>query len=136
MKLSKVTPLLLSIALAGCSIAPSPTQEAQCVGVMTSQDAYGHMNPNHFTVQVLALKQEADVQEYIRHIEPSYPVWVNWKSSRGTRWYAVTAGDFKTKDEAYRAIQKLPHNVRQSEPFILSFEQMKKQQETNVVRMR
>ena len=136
MKLSKVTPLLLSLVLAGCSIAPSPIQETQCVGVMTSQDAYGHMNPNNFTVQVLALKQEVDVQEYIRHIEPSYPVWVNWKSSRGTRWYAVTAGDFKTKDEAYQAIQKLPHNVRQSEPFILSFEQMKKQQETNVVRMR
>ncbi len=136
MKLSKVALLILSLALTGCTIAPPQARYSQCVGVMTSKDAYGHMNPNHFTVQVLALRQEADVQEYIRHIEPRYPVWVNWKSSRGARWYAVTTGDFKTKDEAFRAIQRLPNNVRQSEPFILSFEQMKRQQQTNVVRMR
>lgn len=136
MKVYRAASLLLSFMLVGCSTMPNPTHDAQCVGVMTSQDAYGHMNPNHFTVQVLALKQKADVQEYIRHIEPSNPVWVNWKSSRGTRWYAVTAGDFKTKSEAYRAMRRLPQNVQRSEPFILSFEQMKQQQETNVVRMR
>ncbi len=136
MKLLRATPLLLSVMLLGCSTAPNYIQDAQCVGVMTSHDAYGNMNPNHFTMQVLALRQEADIREYISHIKPDYPVWVNWKSSRGTRWYAVTVGDFKTKEEAAHAIQLLPRNVQQSEPFILTFEQMKRQQETNVVRMR
>lgn len=136
MKLLRATPLLLSLMLLGCSTMPNSIPEAQCVGVMTSQDAYGNMNSNHFTMQVLALRQQADIQEYISHIKPDYPVWVNWKSSRGARWYAVTVGDFRTKNEAYRAIQTLPQNVQRSEPFILTFEKMKKQQETNVVRMR
>lgn len=136
MKVLRATSLSLCLMLLGCSTTPSSMQDAQCVGVMTSQDAYGHMNPNNFTMQVLALRQEADIQEYISHIKSDYPVWVNWKSSRGARWYAVTVGDFRTKNEAYRAIQRLPQNVQKSEPFILTFEQMKKQQETNVVRMR
>lgn len=136
MKVLKATPLLLSLMLLGCSVTPDSVPDAQCVGVMTSKDAYGNMNPEHFTMQVLALRQEADVQEYISQIKSDYPVWVNWKSSRGARWYAVTVGDFKTKDEAARAIQYLPRHVQRSEPFVLTFEQMKMQQETNVVRIR
>nr|WP_206770185.1 MULTISPECIES: SPOR domain-containing protein [Vibrio] len=111
-------------------------ETGQCVGVMSSQDAYGYLNPNHYTMQVLALKKEKDVKEYIRYIDPKHPVWVNWKNSRGTRWYTVTVGDFKTKQDAYNALSSLPSRVKQSSPFVLTFAEMQRKQETSVVRMR
>lgn len=133
----KILSMVMTIALIGCTpLRTQPDSSAQCVGVMTSEDAYGYMNPNHFTVQVLALKQEKDIKEYIRNIDPKHPVWVNWKTSRGTQWYAVTAGDFASKDEARAAISSLPHGVRQASPFVISFAEMKQKQQTNVVRMR
>ncbi|CAE6917811.1 hypothetical protein ACOMICROBIO_GDFFDHBD_01798 [Vibrio sp. B1REV9] len=133
----KTLPLIFTFLVTGCTV-PSYTTGTpeQCVGVMSTQDAYGYLNPNHYTMQVLALKQERDVKEYIRYIDPQYPVWVNWKNSRGTRWYTVTVGDFKTKQDAYNARSSLPSRVKQSAPFVLTFAEMQRKQETSVVRMR
>ncbi len=125
--------LLVAVMLlvTGCTV-----NNGQCVGVMSSQDAYGYLNPHHYTMQVLALTQEKDVQDYIRNIDAKHPVWVNWKNSRGTRWYTVTVGDFKTKEEALNALSYLPHQVKQAAPFVMSFQEMQSKQETSVVRMR
>lgn len=133
----KILSLALAFSLTGCVMPQyQSTETGQCVGVMSSQDAYGYLNPNHYTMQVLALKQEKDVQEYIRHIDPKHPVWVNWKNSRGTRWYTVTVGDFTSKQDAYNALSSLPGRVKQASPFVLTFAEMQQKQETSVVRMR
>ncbi|MCR9366687.1 SPOR domain-containing protein [Vibrio antiquarius] len=133
----KILSLTLILSLMGCAMPyQQQVDSGQCVGVMTSQDAYGYLNPNHYTMQVLALKQEKDVKDYIRYIDPKHPVWVNWKNSRGTRWYTVTVGDFKTKQDAYNALSSLPNRVKQSSPFVLTFAEMQRKQQTSVVRMR
>ncbi len=136
----KILSLLMMTGLIGCTpLSMQATEQQtpqQCVGVMTSQDAYGYMDPSHYTVQVLALKQEKDIQQYINNIDPKHPVWVNWKQSRGTQWYAVTVGDFATKSKALQAMKSLPVHVKQSSPFVMSFAEMKQKQQTNVVRMR
>ncbi|GAJ74944.1 putative DamX-related protein [Vibrio sp. JCM 18905] len=118
----KILSLTLILSLMGCAMPyQQQVDSGQCVGVMTSQDAYGYLNPNHYTMQVLALKQEKDVKDYIRYIDPKHPVWVNWKNSRGTRWYTVTVGDFKTKQDAYNALSSLPSRVKQSSPICADF---------------
>lgn len=135
--MQKLLSLVAILFLSGCSLLQSQTvTPEQCVGVMSSKDAYGYLNPNHFTMQVLALTKERDVKHYIHKIDPKHPVWVNWKNSRGSRWYTVTVGDFATKQEALDAIGSLPHNVKQSAPFVMSFSEMQSKQETSVVRMR
>jgi len=132
----KILALAAAFMLAGCVSPHSVADNRECVGVMSSEDAYGYLNPNHYTMQVLALRQEKDVKDYIRYIDPKHPVWVNWKASRGTRWYTVTVGDFATKQEAYNELSSLPGKVKQSQPFVISFAEMKRKQKTNVVRMR
>lgn len=135
--MKKLLPLAAIVLLSGCSMLKSQNvNPEQCVGVMTSKDAYGYLNPHHFTMQVLALTQEKDVRNYIQKIDPKHPVWVNWKNSRGSRWYTVTVGNFTTKQEALNAIGYLPSNVKQSAPFVMSFSEMQSKQETSVVRMR
>jgi septal ring-binding cell division protein DamX len=137
LRVRKILSLALSMSLTGCVMPQHQSTDAgQCVGVMSSQDAYGYLDPNHYTMQVLALKKEKDVKEYIRNIDPRHPVWVNWKNSRGTRWYTVTVGDFKSKQDAYSALSSLPSRVKQSSPFVLTFGEMQSKQQTNVVRMR
>ena len=120
--------------LSGC--AQYHPLENQCMGVQSTQQAYGYLNPNHYTIQVLALKTEADIQSYIQRINKNQPVWVNWKQSRGQEWFAVTTGNFPTKDAAYQAMNELPRHVQNSHPFLLSFGELQARQKTNVVRYR
>ncbi|WP_338049231.1 SPOR domain-containing protein [Photobacterium sanctipauli] len=105
---------------------------------MTTEQAYGHLNPNHYTIQVLALTEERqlDVKNYIHHIKGQQPIWVNWKKSQGYRWYAVIYGDFATKEEARAVIDKLPTAVRQQGPFVRSFAEVQSDKQTDVFRLR
>ncbi|UXI04128.1 SPOR domain-containing protein [Photobacterium sp. TY1-4] len=120
--------------LTGCTTTNGP--QSQCVGAMTTQEAYGHLDPNRFTIQVLALSEERDVRGYIRDIKGQDPIWVNWKRSLGNRWYAVIYGDFATKAEAKRVIDTLPARIRQQGPFVRSFAEVQQDKQTNVFRMR
>ncbi|GHA34541.1 SPOR domain-containing protein [Photobacterium aphoticum] len=134
----KIFALVAMLLLAGCSTTETIHTDSQCIGAMTTQEAYGHLNPNHFTVQVLALKEErqADVKQYINGIQGQEPIWVNWKRSQGYNWYAVIYGDFETKDEAKMMIEQLPAAVRQQGPFIRSFADVQADKQTDVFRLR
>ncbi|WP_369414628.1 hypothetical protein [Photobacterium atrarenae] len=50
-------------------VNPTTHGPSQCVGAMTTQEAYGHLDPNRYTIQVLALSEERDVRGYIRDIK-------------------------------------------------------------------
>lgn len=136
--MQKIFALVAVLLLAGCSTTETTHTDSQCIGVMTTQEAYGHLNPNRFTIQVLALTEErqADVKSYIYHIQGQQPIWVNWKKTQGNRWYAVIYGDFATKEEAKYMIDQLPVEVRQQGPFIRSFGDVKNDQQTDVFRLR
>ncbi|KLV05376.1 cell division protein DamX [Photobacterium aquae] len=133
--MQKIFALLAVLLLAGCSNTYS---DNQCIGAMTTQEAYGHLNPNRFTIQVLALREERqrDVKNYIRSIHGQQPIWVNWKRSQGYHWYAVIYGDFATKAEARYMIDQLPADVRQQGPFIRSFAEVQSDKQTDVFRLR
>ncbi|MDG2721054.1 cell division protein DamX, partial [Vibrio parahaemolyticus] len=48
----KILSLTLIFSLMGCAMPyQQEVDSGQCVGVMTSQDAYGYLNPNHYTMQ-------------------------------------------------------------------------------------
>ncbi|MCW8329431.1 SPOR domain-containing protein [Photobacterium sp. SDRW27] len=132
----KIFALVALLFLAGCSTTKTTHTESQCVGAMTTQEAYGHLDPNRFTIQVLALSEERDIRDYIREIKGQDPIWVNWKHSLGNRWYAVIYGDFATKEEAKRVIEGLSPRIRQQGPFVRSFAEVQNDKQTDVFRMR
>ncbi|MGF1681491.1 SPOR domain-containing protein [Photobacterium makurazakiensis] len=136
--MQKIFAFLAALLLAGCSTTENTHTQSECIGAMTSEQAYGHLNPDRFTIQVLALTEErqVDVKNYIHHIEGQQPIWVNWKKSQGYRWYAVIYGDFETKDEARAVIEKLPNAVRQQGPFVRSFADVQSDKQTDVFRLR
>ena len=136
--MQKIFAILAVLLLAGCSTTENTHTDRQCIGQMTTEEAYGHLNPERFTIQVLALTEErqADVRNYINHIQGQQPIWVNWKKSQSGRWYAVIYGDFETKDEAKSVIDRLPEAVRQQGPFIRSFAEVQNDKQTDVFRLR
>lgn len=136
--MQKIFAMVAVLLLAGCSTIENTHTDSQCIGQMTTEEAYGHLNPKHFTIQVLALTEErqADVRTYINHIQGQQPIWVNWKKSHSGRWYAVIYGDFETKAEAKAAIDRLPGAVRQQGPFIRSFAEVQSDKQTDVFRLR
>lgn len=132
--------LVALLFLSGCATSEAESNaskdSSQCVGVMTTTEAYGHMDPTRFTIQILAISEERDVRGYISEIKGQDPIWVNWKRSRGQNWYAVIYGDFATKDEAKSVIDGLSSSIRQQGPFVRSFADVQSDQKTDVFRMR
>ncbi len=131
--------LLMTVILLGCTPlygVGNNNNKAQYVGVMSARQAYSKVNASHYTIQVLALQEKKDIHNYIQSVNAQFPVWVNWKFSRGARWYTVIVGDFPSKNEAYTALMSLPHHVKQSHPFIVRFANLQQKQQTSVIRIR
>ena len=103
---------------------------------MTNDQAFGDINPSHFTVQILALSEERNLRGYLQPITSNQPIWVNWKHALGRNWYAVTYGNFATREEAKQAIQTLPATVQAQGPFVLSFAAVKADKEGQVYQLR
>ncbi|PSW39940.1 SPOR domain-containing protein [Photobacterium phosphoreum] len=103
---------------------------------MTNDQAFGDINPSHFTVQILALSEERNLRGYLQPITGNQPIWVNWKHALGRNWYAVTYGNFATREEAKQAIQTLPATVQAQGPFVLSFAAVKADKEGQVYQLR
>lgn len=103
---------------------------------MTNDQAFGDINPSHFTVQILALSEERNLRGYLQPITGNQPIWVNWKHALGRNWYAVTYGNFATREEAKQAIQTLPATVQAQGPFVLSFVAVKADKEGQVYQLR
>ncbi|WP_297480469.1 SPOR domain-containing protein [uncultured Photobacterium sp.] len=103
---------------------------------MTNDQAFGDINPSHFTVQILALSEERNLRGYLQPIASDQPIWVNWKHAVGRNWYAVIYGNYATREEAKQAIQTLPANVQAQGPFVLSFAAVKADKEGQVYQLR
>lgn len=103
---------------------------------MTNDQAFGDINPSHFTIQILALSEERNLRGYLQPITSDQPIWVNWKHALGRNWYAVTYGNFATREEAKQAIQTLPATVQAQGPFVLSFAAVKADKEGQVYQLR
>ncbi|CEO40712.1 SPOR domain-containing protein [Photobacterium kishitanii] len=103
---------------------------------MTNDQAFGDINPSHFTVQILALSEERNLRGYLQPITGDQPIWVNWKHALNRNWYAVIYGNYATREEAKQAIQTLPANVQAQGPFVLSFATVKADKEGQVYQLR
>ena len=103
---------------------------------MTNDQAFGDINPSHFTVQILALSEERNLRGYLQPITGNQPIWVNWKHAVGRNWYAVIYGNYATREEAKQAIQTLPATVQAQGPFVLSFAAVKADKEGQVYQLR
>ena len=103
---------------------------------MTNDQAFGDINPSHFTVQILALSEERNLRGYLQPITGNQPIWVNWKHALGRNWYAVIYGNYATREAAKEAIQALPTNVQAQGPFVISFASVKADKEGQVYQLR
>ncbi|MGD8110488.1 SPOR domain-containing protein [Vibrio sp. TRT 17S01] len=103
---------------------------------VSSEEAYADLNPTHYTVQVLALQKEKDLRSQLSFLPGADPVWVNWTRSNGQSWYVVIYGDYSSYEQAKQAINRLPNQVQAQGPFVRSFSDVQRAQETNVVRLR
>ena len=103
---------------------------------MTNDQAFGDINPSHFTVQILALSEERNLRGYLQPITGNQPIWVNWKHALGRNWYAVIYGNYATREAAKQAIQTLPTNVQAQGPFVISFASVKADKEGQVYQLR
>ncbi len=79
-----------------------------------------------YTVQVVAVGNQAKVQQYVSRLPDSgQPIWENYKIVNGTKWYTVLYGDYANSTEARKAIAQLPQEFRDLKPFVKSIDAIK-----------
>ena len=73
-----------------------------------------------FTVQLMATVQKAKLDDFVKvnHLQTLVKVYTAQRN--GETWYLAVYGDFKTAGEAQQAIQRLPHAMRELNPWVKS----------------
>lgn len=74
------------------------------------------LNPEHFTLQVLAAESKSGVEAFIR-ANSTAPLRSYQTKRAGKPWYVVVLGDYPSAEDAKRATQKLPKNLQKAGPW-------------------
>ncbi|ELR65773.1 DamX-related protein [Photobacterium marinum] len=82
-------------------------------------------DPEGYTIQVLALSHNKGFRPYMNKLPSNQPVWMNKKQLQGVPWYTMLFGHYRTREEAKRALNALPQDVKDYGPFIRSFSEIK-----------
>jgi DamX protein len=77
-------------------------------------------NPGYYTLQIMGVRKEASLKRFVAEnpsLENQSTAYYR-TSYRGDEWYPLLCGVYPTKNEARTAIERLPENIRQSNPWI------------------
>lgn len=86
-----------------------------------------------FTVQLMATVQKPKLDAFIQQNHLQDLVKVYTAQRNGETWYLAVYGDFKTADAAQQAIQRLPHAMRELNPWVKSMRLVQTEIKTNKV---
>jgi type II secretory pathway predicted ATPase ExeA len=77
-------------------------------------------NPGYYTLQIMGVRKEASLKRFVAE-NPSlknYATAYYRTSYRGDEWYPLLCGVYPSVNEARTAIERLPQNIRLSNPWI------------------
>lgn len=83
-------------------------------------DSHATLSSGTYTLQVGALNSIEDLNSFVDSLPESYPVWVNEKEVKGTKWYAVLLGKFDSFSIASEEVSNLPNSLKKSKPYVRS----------------
>ena len=83
-------------------------------------------NPNRFTMQLLGVRTEKAVTQFIAEQRDPDQFAYYRTQFQEKPWYVVVYGDFSTRQEALAAVKKLPKHLTQTQPWIRTFESVRK----------
>ncbi|MGF1734372.1 SPOR domain-containing protein [Photobacterium satsumensis] len=78
-----------------------------------------------YSIQVLALSHNKGFATYMNKLPSDQPVWTNKKQLNGVPWYTLLYGNFDTKEQARKALEALPRDVKEYGPFIRDMDEIK-----------
>lgn len=83
------------------------------------------LSKSGYSIQVLALSHNKGFVSYMNKLPSDQPVWTNKKQLNGVPWYTLLYGKFDTKEQARKALEALPRNVKAYGPFIRDLDEVK-----------
>ncbi|MGR5151937.1 SPOR domain-containing protein [Photobacterium swingsii] len=78
-----------------------------------------------YTIQVLALSHNQGFTTYMNKLPSNQPVWTNKKVLDGLPWYTLLFGQYETREQAKRALNALPQDIKNYGPFIRKIDDIK-----------
>ncbi|WP_195714661.1 SPOR domain-containing protein [Grimontia hollisae] len=88
-----------------------------------------------YTIQVIALSHNKGFNDYMNKLPSDKPVWSNKKMVDGLPWYTLLYGEFASKEDAKRALNALPKDIKQFGPFIRSIASIKSSSTPEMTRL-
>lgn len=79
-----------------------------------------HSNSNHYTVQIIAMYDRKRLCKFIDKNHLNKQVKIYQSELQGKPWYVAVCGDFKSHEEALKAISCLPAEVKEQKPWVRS----------------
>ena len=94
-------------------------------GIPGAQAELLEKNPNHYTVQIISGHNRQAVVDKSAPLEGRY--WIYETKRFNKSWYVLCVGDYLSINEAQRAVNRLPRQVRQAGAFPKSFGTIQKE---------
>lgn len=94
-------------------------------GIPGAQAELLEKNPNHYTVQIISGHNRQAVVDKSAPLDGRY--WIYETRRFGKSWYVLCVGDYLSINEAQRAVNRLPRQVRQAGAFPKSFGTIQKE---------
>lgn len=95
------------------TVEPEPAKSTTAEGNGTLRSDFAELNDNHYTVQLMATKSEADAKQLAKKI--SGDLWILFRNK--DKHYILMWGDFASSKDASKAIATLPKNIRSQGPW-------------------
>jgi len=77
-------------------------------------------SPENYAVQLLASHSEANISRFVADLGGSQPAGYFETRFQGKPWFVAVLAVFEDRDQASRAIDSMPANLRSNEPWIRS----------------
>ena len=101
------------------------TQQVQSQTETKPTYEYVEAAKDGYTIQVLALSHNQGFTTYLNKLPSNQPVWTNKKMLDGLPWYTLLFGQYETREQAKRALNALPQDVKTYGPFIRKIDDIK-----------
>ncbi len=101
-------------------VAPkaTATQAPKAVQHTTINKQILDMNPDHFTIQILATGASTKAVEFMNKVNLNAKAYCYTAKENGKEWYKIIVGDFVSIERAQQTLKNLPPAVRKENPWI------------------
>jgi DamX protein len=100
---------------------PPPNPKKGNITLTKSEQEILQVKPHHYAIQILAMHDKKKLLAFINSSQLNGKARYYCGTFQGKPWYVLIYGDYKTIEDAHKAILTLPEDIKKQKPWVRSY---------------